>query len=59
MRLCSRAGVHTPGVSGLFLSRPRFDGWLLGFAALSDDEIVEGVRRLATLRVASTTARPA
>jgi GntR family transcriptional regulator / MocR family aminotransferase len=53
----ARAGVITPGVAGLFVSGPRFDGWLLGFASLRDDEIVEGVRRLATLRVRSGPRR--
>ncbi|MGE5761000.1 MAG: PLP-dependent aminotransferase family protein [Gemmatimonadota bacterium] len=46
----ARAGVATPGLSGLFLSRARVDGWILGFAALSDEAIVEGIRRLARLR---------
>jgi GntR family transcriptional regulator/MocR family aminotransferase len=46
----ARVGVATPGVSGLFGSRARMDAWLLGFAALRDDAIVEGVRRLVRLR---------
>jgi GntR family transcriptional regulator/MocR family aminotransferase len=49
-RAAARVGVATPRVSGLFLSRARQDGWVLGFAALSDDAIVAGVRRLARLR---------
>jgi len=52
-RAAARAGVVTPGLGELFLSRPRLDGWLLGFAALREAEILEGVRRLATLRVRS------
>jgi GntR family transcriptional regulator/MocR family aminotransferase len=48
-RAAARAGVVTPRIGGFFLSRARFDGWLLGFAALSDDAIVDGVRRLARL----------
>jgi GntR family transcriptional regulator / MocR family aminotransferase len=52
-RAAARAGVVTPGVGGLFLSRQRLDGWVLGFAALREPEIVEGVRRLATIRVRS------
>jgi GntR family transcriptional regulator / MocR family aminotransferase len=44
-----RAGVVTPPLADLSVTRPRTDGWLLGFAALSDDAIVDGVRRLASL----------
>jgi GntR family transcriptional regulator/MocR family aminotransferase len=51
-RAAAQLGVETPGLSGRFLSRPRLDGWMLGFAALREDEIVEGVRRLAKVRVA-------
>jgi GntR family transcriptional regulator/MocR family aminotransferase len=50
-RAARRVGIVTPGLSGLCLSRPRLDGWVLGFAALSDDAIVEGVRRLSRVRV--------
>jgi hypothetical protein len=49
-RAAARLGVATPGIAGLFGSRARMDGWSLGFAALPDDAIVEGVRRLARLR---------
>ncbi len=48
-RAAARAGVETPGLRGLYLSRPPLDGWILGFSALSEDAIVAGVRRLATL----------
>jgi GntR family transcriptional regulator/MocR family aminotransferase len=52
-RAAQRAGVVTPRVGGLFLTRRRLDGWLLGFAALREPEILEGVRRLATIRARS------
>jgi len=48
-RAAARAGVVTPRLADLCVSRPRVDGWLLGFAALSDEAIVDGVRRLASL----------
>jgi len=48
-RAATRAGVVTPRLANLYASRPPADGWLLGFAALSDEAIVEGVRRLALL----------
>lgn len=51
-RAAAQVGVDTPGLSERFLSRPRLDGWILGFAALREDAIVEGVRRLAKVRVA-------
>lgn len=51
-RAAAQVGVETPGLSGRFLSRPRLDGWMLGFAALPEAAIVEGVRRLAQVRVA-------
>lgn len=51
-RAAAQVGVETPGLSGRFLSRPRLDGWILGFAALREDAIVDGVRRLAKVRAA-------
>lgn len=45
-----RSGLAVTGMSGLFLTRPSFDGWVLGFAALDDKQIVEGVHRLSTIR---------
>lgn len=45
----ARAGVVTPRVAALCLSRPRFDGWVLGFAALDDARIIDAVRRLGGL----------
>jgi GntR family transcriptional regulator/MocR family aminotransferase len=48
-RAAARAGVVTQRLADLCVSRPRADGWLLGFAALSDEAIVDGVRRLASL----------
>jgi len=48
-RAAASLGVATPGIAGLFGSRARMDGWSLGFAALRDEAIVEGVRRLARL----------
>jgi GntR family transcriptional regulator/MocR family aminotransferase len=48
-RAAGRAGVITPGISELCLSGPRLDGWLLGFAAMHDEQIIDGVRRLSTL----------
>lgn len=48
-RAATRAGVMVPNMAGLFLSRPRMDGWVLGFAALTDRAIAEGVRRLETI----------
>jgi GntR family transcriptional regulator/MocR family aminotransferase len=48
-RAAAMAGVVTPVLSDLFLSKPTLDGWILGFAALPDEAIVEGVRRLSTL----------
>ena len=50
-RAAARAGVVTPRLADLCVSRPCLNGWLLGFAALSDDAIVDGVRRLASLPV--------
>ena len=53
-RAAARLGVVTPGVAGLFESRAKMDGWLLGFSALRDEAIIAGVRRLARLtRLAS------
>jgi GntR family transcriptional regulator/MocR family aminotransferase len=49
-RAAARAGVATPGLSGTFGGRARMDGWLLGFAALREAAIVDGVQRLARLR---------
>jgi GntR family transcriptional regulator / MocR family aminotransferase len=46
-----RAGVATPGLSDLFLGRPSLDGWVLGFSALSNEAIVDGVKRLSRLRM--------
>jgi GntR family transcriptional regulator/MocR family aminotransferase len=52
-RAAARVGVVTPALSELFLSKPAVDGWILGFAALPDDAIIEGVRRLSHLRAAA------
>jgi GntR family transcriptional regulator/MocR family aminotransferase len=46
-RAAAQAGVATPGLAGMYLSPARRDGWVLGYAALPNAEIVEGVRRLA------------
>jgi GntR family transcriptional regulator/MocR family aminotransferase len=48
-RAARRAGLETPGLSSLFLGPQSLDGWVLGFAALSEQAIVEGVARLARL----------
>ena len=50
-RQAARAGITTPGLSSLYLGTPR-DGWLLGFAALSNEEIRAGVTSLARIAAA-------
>jgi GntR family transcriptional regulator/MocR family aminotransferase len=41
-RSAARLGVATPGLSAQYLETPK-DGWLLGFAGLSNEQIREGV----------------
>jgi GntR family transcriptional regulator/MocR family aminotransferase len=48
-REAAQAGVATPGLASMYLGRERQDGWVLGYSALSNVEIAEGVRQLARL----------
>lgn len=41
-RSAARLGVTTPGLSALYLQTPK-DGWLLGYSALSNEQIRAGV----------------
>lgn len=52
-RAAARLGVVTPGLSGQYLETAK-DGWLLGFAALSNEEIRTGV---AALEIAAANGR--
>ncbi|HEX2010832.1 MAG TPA: PLP-dependent aminotransferase family protein, partial [Roseateles sp.] len=46
-RAAAAAGIATPPLSRLYLSAPRQDGWLLGYAALTPEEIRQAARALA------------
>jgi GntR family transcriptional regulator/MocR family aminotransferase len=50
-RAAAAAGIITPGLGDMFLEKPDTDGWMLGYSALNNAEIIEGVRRLAALDV--------
>ncbi|QDQ26253.1 PLP-dependent aminotransferase family protein [Chitinimonas arctica] len=50
-RQAQALGVATPSLRSLYLAEPGRDGWLLGFAALSAEEIRLGVRQLQVLRI--------
>jgi GntR family transcriptional regulator/MocR family aminotransferase len=51
-RLAARAGVATPSLSALYMGARKQDGWLLGYAALRNEEIIAAVDKLAALRLA-------
>ena len=46
IRKAAHAGIELRGLSQLYHSKPGGTGWLLGFAALSPDEIEAGMQRL-------------
>jgi len=48
-RAAADAGVVTPGLAGMYLGDTRQDGWVLGYSALGNAEIQEGVTKLAEL----------
>ncbi|MGO3741734.1 MocR-like pyridoxine biosynthesis transcription factor PdxR [Kerstersia sp.] len=47
IRRAAEAGIRLPGLSRLFRGQPPRQGWLLGYASLTDNEIREAMRRLA------------
>lgn len=49
-RAAARLGLATPSLSALYMGARKQDGWLLGYAALRNDEIIAAVDRLAQLR---------
>lgn len=49
-RAAAALGLATPSLSRLYLSAPRQDGWLLGYAALTPAEIRSAARQLSALR---------
>jgi len=46
IRQAARAGIQLPGLSRLYANPPATGGWLLGFAALSPEEIEAAIQRL-------------
>jgi GntR family transcriptional regulator / MocR family aminotransferase len=48
-RAAAGRGLATPSLSRLYLSAPRQDGWLLGYAALTPAEIRSAARQLSGL----------
>ncbi|MBQ5947507.1 PLP-dependent aminotransferase family protein [Massilia sp. ST3] len=49
-RQAAARGIATPSLSALYMGERRQDGWLLGFAALQNEEIIGAVEALAALR---------
>ncbi len=45
-RRAAARGVATPSLSALYMGNTRQDGWLLGFAALQNEDIIDAVARL-------------
>ncbi len=49
-RQAAALGIATPSLSSLYLGTPRQEGWLLGYAALTPDEMAGAVKVLAGLK---------
>jgi len=49
-RAAAALGVLTPSLRALYAGPATQDGWLLGYAALTPDEIIAAVRQLARIR---------
>ncbi|MBQ5941470.1 MULTISPECIES: PLP-dependent aminotransferase family protein [unclassified Massilia] len=47
-RQAGARGIATPSLSALFMGADKQDGWLLGFAALQNEDIIDAVARLAS-----------
>lgn len=50
--IIASAGTHGVGIYGIsryFLKRPRRAGWMLGYARMKEEDIREGIRRLASV----------
>jgi GntR family transcriptional regulator/MocR family aminotransferase len=48
-RKAAERGIATPSISNLYISSPKNEGWMLGFAALLPKEISEAVESLSKL----------